>query len=150
MNKLILSVGQQEVATEIANLLNSGGHQGQYMTRHSVLNNKVCYMVELDGSKVIGVIGIEQMNPRVSELKHLCVHKDYRMRGIGKKLLEKAALAAPTEFVYGMVRQDNTTNIRNNLRVGMRPIGKKKGRRGFLICFARRKNGNAFDRHLHT
>lgn len=107
-------------------------------------------MVELDGPKVVGVIGIEQIHPRVSELKHLCVHKDYRKRGIGKKLLEKAANAAPTEFVYGLVRSDNITNIRNNLRVGMKPIGKRRGRKGYLICFARRRNGNELYRHLHT
>ena len=89
----------------------------------------------------IGIMGLEQYGA-VTEMKHLCVHPDYRKRGLGKKLLEKGIEAAQTEFVFGGVRNDNHSNIRNNLRIGMRPIGKKRGRGCQIIIFARRKNGH--------
>ena len=142
MSKFLLSVGQQELSSDIASLITSGRQIEYHLSANSIIRNHTRYMVELDGPKVIGVIGIEQVHPKVSELKHLCVHQDYRRRGIGKRLLERAANAATTEFVYGLVRSDNATNIRNNLRIGMKPIGKKRGRRGYLICFARRRNGD--------
>jgi len=149
MNKFMLSVGPQEVAAGISTLINQGGQLGYRLTPMGITKNTVSYMVELDGDKVIGVIGLEQVNPKVTELKHLSVDPNYRRRGIGKRLLERAVKYSPTEFVYGMVRADNEVNIRNNLRVGMKPIGKKKGRGCYLICFARRRDDQQRDRYLH-
>jgi len=55
-------------------------------------------------------------------------------------MLEKGIQATSTEVVFGMVRSDNPVNLRNNLRVGMVPIGKRSKRNYSLIIFARRKN----------
>ena len=56
--------------------------------------------------------------------------------------LETGVKNATTEFVYGVVRSDNEINIRNNLRIGMRPIGKYRGRGCYIIVFARRRTNN--------
>ena len=139
MSKFRLTVGATNLATQIANLLNVGEQLGLRMTDRSILLSPTEYIVEMDGKKVIGVIGLDVYG-RVTELKHLCVHPDYRKRGLGRKLLEKGVEAATTEFVYGAVGSDNHTNIRNNMRIGMRPIGKKWGRGRYIIIFARRKH----------
>jgi GNAT superfamily N-acetyltransferase len=149
MNKFILSVGPQEVATGVSKLINQGGQFGYQLTPTGITKNPISYMIELDGGKIIGVIGLERVHPKVTELKHLSVDPGYRRKGIGKRLLEKAIKYSPTEFIYGMVRADNATNIRNNLRVGMTPIGKKRGRHGYLICFARRTNGTNAQQQQH-
>lgn len=139
MPKFTLTVNGYNLAGQISSLINKGGQLKHILTTYSILNNPFQYLIELDRDVVIGVIGLDIQNARVTELKHLCVHPDYRNRGIGKKLLECGIAMASTEFVYGLVRSDNAVNIRNNLRLGMIPIGKKPGRDYSLIVFARRK-----------
>jgi len=139
MSKFHLATSARSIAHQIATLLNSGEQLWAYMDAYKVLRNPVTYVIEMDSDVVIGVIGLEGFG-RVTEMKHLCVHPNYRRRGLGKKLLEKGIEATTTEFVYGAVRSDNDTNLRNNIRVGMKPIGKKKGRGCYIIIFARRKH----------
>jgi ribosomal protein S18 acetylase RimI-like enzyme len=143
MAKFLLTIDAQSISGQIAKLLNSGGQLWAYMYPMGILNNRVQYIIELDGDIVTGVVGLEQQRPNVSEIKHLCVHPDYRCRGLGRKLLEIGLKAAQTEFVYGAVRSDNHTNIRNNLRIGMVPVGKKRGRGCHVIIFARRTNSES-------
>ena len=140
MSKFILTVGARNMAVQIADMINTGNQLWARLNESSILLSPVKYLIELDGEIITGVIGLEQYG-RTTELKHLYVHPNYRRRGLGKKLLEKGIQAATTEFVYGAVGSDNHTNIRNNLRVGMRPIGKRWGRGRHIIIFARRKNG---------
>lgn len=143
MSKFILTIGKEDIAKQIADLINSGRQLYLYQTAQTILNNNIRYILELSGTTVIGVVGLEQLRPNVTEIKHLVVHPAYRRKGMGRKLLLKAVEAASTEFVYGLVRSDNLTNIRNNLRIGMKPIGKTRMRRGHrLIVFARRRHGN--------
>jgi GNAT superfamily N-acetyltransferase len=143
MSKFQLTLGMQEVAAQIANLINSGRQLYVRLTPASIISNSIRYIIELQGQMVVGVIGLDQVRDNVTEIKHLVVHPSHRNHGLGRKLLSKAVEAATTEFVYGMVRSDNLTNIRNNLRVGMRPIGKTRPHRGHrVIIFARRRHGN--------
>jgi ribosomal protein S18 acetylase RimI-like enzyme len=141
----MLTTGARDIAGQIAGLINAGGQLAHVLVTDSILLNRVEYLIEMSGDTVVGVIGLEQYG-KATELKHLCVHPDYRRRGIGKKLLEKGVKASRTEFVFGMVRSDNHSNIRNNLRIGMKPIGKKRGRGCHIIIFARRKDGHTRQR----
>ena len=143
MNTFNLTINADNLADQIAALVNSGQQLRYYLTRLSILNGHIRYIVEMDRAKVIGVIALEQKNARVTEMKFLCVHSNYREQGLGKKLLEVGIKNATTEFVYGAVRSDNEVNIRNNFRVGMRPIGKYRGRGCYIIIFARRRSSNA-------
>ena len=139
MNKFSLTIDTNDVASQIANLINSGKQLWYYLTAFSILNGPVQFLIEVDKDKIIGVIGLEQKNNYVTELKYLCVHPDYRRCGLGEKLLRFGTNFAPTKFVYGAVRSDNYANIRNNFKCNMKPIGKYKGRRCNIIIFARRK-----------
>jgi len=144
MSKFLLTVDADSLATQIANLINSGHQLKFFLAQESIKYSPVRYLIELHKDKVIGTIGLEQCNSRVTELKHLCVHPDYRRQGIGLKLLEKGAKSSLTEFVFGAVRSDNLVNIRNNLRIGMVPIGKKSKRGYSIIIFARRRDSDTF------
>ena len=139
MNKFNLTMSANDIASQIADLINSGRQLWYHLTAFSILNKPVKFLIEIDKGKIIGVIGLEQKNSRVTELKYLCVHPDYRRRGLGKKLLFLGVNSAPTKFVYGAVRSDNYVNIRNNFRCNMRPIGKYRGRSCDIVIFARRK-----------
>ena len=144
MSKFLLTVDADSLAAQISSLINSGHQLKFFLAQDSVKYSPVRYLIELHRDKVIGTIGLEQCNPRVTELKHLCVHPDYRRQGIGVKLLEKGAKASLTEFVFGAVRSDNLVNIRNNLRIGMVPVGKKSKRGYSIIIFARRRDSDTF------
>jgi len=144
MSKFLLTVDAKSLVAQVTSLINSGGQLKFFLTQQSVQYSPIQYLIELHKDRVIGTIGLERCNPKVTELKHLCVHPDYRRQGLGKKLLEKGVQAAPTEFVFGTVRSDNPVNIRNNLRIGMIPIGKRSKRSYSIIIFARRRNGGTF------
>jgi len=141
MNKFRLTITSDSIAAQIASLLNAGGQLFYHFNKNTILQSDVQYLIELDKDKVTGVIGLQQKTARVTEIKHLCVHPDYRRKGLGKKLLEMAIKATSTEFLYGTVRESNHVNIRNNFRVGMKAIGKFRGRGCNVIIFARRKDG---------
>jgi len=139
MSKILLTTSNRDVAAQIAYLLNIGGQLAYNQSEQSVMHSPITYVVEMYGNQVAGVIGL-RCSGNVTELKHLCVHPSFRNKGIGLKLLKKGVEYATTNIVYGTVRSDNLTNIRNNLRVGMKPVCKHRGRRGAtIIIFARRK-----------
>lgn len=149
MGRFILTVDSNSLVAQVANLVNSGGQLRFYLSQDAIRYSPIRYLIDLHKDKVIGTIGLHQHNPRVTELKHLCVHPDYRRQGIGKRLLIKGIKATQTEFVYGTVRSDNLVNIRNNFRVGMVPIGRKRKRQYSIIVFARRKDSGTFYRRRH-
>jgi len=147
MNKFILSLTKNDVAAQIAHLLNIGDQFYYTILPHYILSSDITYIIEMDRNKVIGTIGVQKKNGYVTELKHLAVHPDYRSQGIGKRLLKKGIDFAPTKYVYGLVRSTNTINIRNNLRLGMEPIAYCRGynRNYKLIVFAKAKTVEAYN-----
>jgi ribosomal protein S18 acetylase RimI-like enzyme len=139
LSKFLLTTTNTGVAAQIAWLLNLGGQLAYAQTEQTVLKSHITYVVEMYGEKVAGVIGLE-FKGHTTELKHLCVHPDFRCKGIGIKLLQKGFDYAETKTVYGTVRSDNLSNIRNNLRLGFKPICKHLGRHGrTILIFAKRK-----------
>jgi RimJ/RimL family protein N-acetyltransferase len=143
MSKFMITLDKAVISQQVAALVNSGRQLHTHLTPHYILTNPITYLIEISGGRIIGVIGIEQVRPNVTEIKHLCVDPAFRGHGLGRKLLNKAVATASTPLVYGLVRSDNLVNIRNNIRIGMRPIGKKKGYGPYsLIIFAKDKTKN--------
>ena len=143
MSKFLLTVSKQDIAGQITELLRQGDQLFHNPSPNSILMNAIQYVVELDGAKVVGCIGLEIKHPHtdMTELKHLCVHPDYRNRGLGLKLLKKGIEYAQTPYVFGTIRSTNEVNIRNNYRAGMRPVCQYKGQFDYnLIIFATKKS----------
>ena len=150
MSKFILTIAADSLAGQIASLINAGGQLKFFMSRENILYNNIRYLIELHKDKVIGTIGLEKCNPSVTEMKHLCVNPEYRRQGIGRKLLERGVQASQTDLVFGAVRSDNAVNMRNNLRIGMTPVGKLTKATYSIIIFARRKcSGNIYKERTH-
>lgn len=145
MSKFSLTITNRNIAAQIASLLNLGRQQYYTQTEVSVLNSNVKYIVELCGEQVIGVIGLEQKSSQITEIKHLCVHPNFRRRGLGLKLLKKGIEYSNTEFVYDTVRDDNPSSIGNNFRAGFKPVAKYRSRGRYIIIFARRRNNKSHD-----
>lgn len=139
--KFNLALTSREISEQIARLLNAGGQLGYRQRYGYILTDSVIYYLEMERDKVVGVVGVEKKTIDTSEIKHLCVHEDYRGQGIGTKLLATGVIESTTPFVYGVVREDNNANIHNNLKLGFLPVAKVQGIRGKLIVFARGKDG---------
>jgi len=129
-----------DISTQVAALLNQGGQLALRQTSSGILYNTTTYMIELDGERVIAVAGLDQKDKLRTEMKHLCVHRDYRKKGLGLKFLKKGIQLAKTNIVYGLVRSDNKVNIRNNIRAGFEPYAKYWGRNCHIIVFVARRN----------
>jgi len=148
MSKILLTSTNNEISAQIASLLNLGGQLFFNQTRWSVIGNSTTYIVEMYYDQVVGVIGLDICTPQVTEMKHLCVHPDHRCKGLGLKLLKKGIKCSTTPFVYGAVRSDNDVNIRNNFRIGLKPVAKHRGRGCSIIIFAGRREN--IDHGLHA
>jgi GNAT superfamily N-acetyltransferase len=141
-NKFYLSIGQKEAAQQVASLLNIGNQLGRHLSLYEVLNNKTIYIMEICQDKVIGTIGIEKNSEIISEIKHLCVHPNYRSKGIGFKLLKKATELCKTKIMYGIIRQNNYISLYNALKIGFKPMYKCTGLMGKLIIVIKKDNIN--------
>lgn len=137
--KFCLTITKKEIAKQIAALLNIGGQLGYYIRTEYVLNNDVKYCIELNQNRVIGVAGIEKKTDDVSEIKHICVHPNYRNKNIGKKLLKQIIELSETNIVYEIIRKDNHVNIHNSLKLHFIPVAVCNGIVKQLIIFARKK-----------
>ena len=139
-SKFNLTINNNNLATQVSEIINSGNQRYYPLTPGSIISSPINFIIELDMEKVIGVIGLHKKSCNVTELKYLCVHEDYRNRGIGEKLLRLGIISSSTILVYGMVRSTNYVNIKNNFKVGMIPIAKYRSRSCDIIIFARRRN----------
>lgn len=87
-----------------------------------------CRVVELDG-RVIGH-GILGMGAGEAHVLNVCVHPDFRCRGVGRRLLEDlldAARAAGMIDAFLEVRPTNLSAIRLYLAMGFRQVGIRRG-----------------------
>jgi len=146
LNKFSLTTTTSSIASQAAAMLNGGGQLKWHVTTNSILHSNTNYIIELDRELLIAIIGMEKKTDGITELKHLCVHPRYRKQGLGRKMLEKGIEQSKTGFVYGIVRSDNLSNIRNNIRVGMLPALTLPKANYSLIVFARRTKGEQSNR----
>ncbi|MBW7866321.1 MAG: GNAT family N-acetyltransferase [Candidatus Hydrogenedens sp.] len=92
----------------------------------------------LDGQKVVGAV-LAGHDGRRGYLHHLAVHPDYRHRGVGRLLLDKAIESLRTQGInkcHGFVFQNNQTgmdfwkavgwNVRHDIKLISRDISKHK------------------------
>lgn len=105
-------IPHQEIAKQVADLINSYNSLATVRTSQGILNGKVNYVVETHGKYVIGVAGIEKVSYQLSELKHMVVHPDWRGKGLGSFVAKRALRICETPSVYATVRTTNKASIR--------------------------------------
>lgn len=129
------SIDAQDIARQLAGLLNT--YNGLAQTRHAIdiLNSKTDYVVETHGKLVIGAVGIRKLSFHLSEVKHLSVHEKWRGKGVGRFLLKRADGLCQTPFAYVTIREDNLPSIRLFESVGFSRAGEYsgKGRRVLIL-----------------
>ena len=115
---LFLTLSKQNIATQIATLLNTYNGWQIKCTATSILTNNVDYFVELNENLVIGCIGLQYENNLNSKIIHLCVHNLYRQKGIGKKLVLTAINNCKTNLINTNIRTTNFNSLYLFYRLG--------------------------------
>ena len=115
---LFLTLSKQDIALQIATLINK--HNGWQITckPYYILNSNVDYFVELDQNLVIGCVGLQYENNSNSKIIHLCVHDSYRRKGIGKKLILTTINNCKTSILSTTIRTTNFNSLYLFYRAG--------------------------------
>lgn len=107
-----LGLPHTEIAEQIAGLLNTYNRLAQRRMAPDILQGRIDYVVELHGKLVIGACGLEKQSHSLSEMKHLVVRPDWRGKGVGKYVAQRALNICDSPMVYSTVRADNESSLR--------------------------------------
>jgi ribosomal protein S18 acetylase RimI-like enzyme len=122
MANFYTSLSAQETAGQIATLLNANNKLTVRHTTNSILSSGASYFVDIMAGKVVGCDAIIKINELFTRQFHLCVHPEFRRRGIARKLKEAALRNVTTPYVYVTIREDNKASIGLNLKMGFIPV----------------------------
>jgi ribosomal protein S18 acetylase RimI-like enzyme len=144
MSEFYISITNEEMATQIAALLNSHNRLYKRHNTNTILNSNTKYFVELLSSpaidkKVVGCAGLRQDYPTLSNIKHVCVDPIYRRFGVARKLMKTAIENSPTDLVYMTIREDNKPSLYLAESLGFVFVTKEFKADHFVITVARRK-----------
>lgn len=108
---LFLTLSKQDIALQIATLINK--YNGWQITcrQHYILNSNIDYFVELNQNLVVGCVGLQYENNLNSKIIHLCVHDLYRRKGIGKKLVLSAINNCKANTINTNIRTTNFNSL---------------------------------------
>ncbi len=125
MANFFVTLDAQQIAEQIASLLNTYNKLRKRHTAYTILNGRGAYFVDIVGHKVVGCQALLRENHEVTRLFHLCVDPDYRRRGIARKLKETALSHVETPYALVTIREDNVASISLNVSMGFVQIKKE-------------------------
>lgn len=139
MAEFYVSLSQKEMAYQIAALINTHNKLYKRHTERSICRDNADYFVEIIEDRIIGCAGLSQRDTNLCEIKHVCVHPDFRRRGIGKKLVNLAIANCKTDYVYMTIREDNIPSLRMAQSLGFVPVKQHWNVDHHVITVGRRK-----------
>ena len=131
------SLSKEEMAIQIATLLNQANRLTKVHSKVTILNSRSIYFVELCEEIVVGCVALTKVSSEHSMVHHASVRPDYRKKGVGKKLLSLAVNQCDTPMVYGRIREDNIPSLKMSFAVGFRAIRKEPKTNYNLILVGR-------------
>lgn len=139
MAEFYVSLGQQEMARQIAQMVNA---HNRWYTRHNAIAisaSPARYFVEIVNDKVVGCAASQKEYSNLSKVFHICVLPEFRRKGIAEKLTRLAIAGCNTEYVYMTIREDNLPSLRMAEKLGFVFVKKHWFRDHFTITVGRRK-----------
>lgn len=118
MVEFYMSLPAEDIAQQVANLLNDHNKLYKNHTVHSIIRDPGKYFLEIVGNRVIGCSAILQEEPKLTRQYHLCVHPDFRRQGIAKRLKQTSLNNVRTPYVYVTIREDNIPSLKLNYSFG--------------------------------
>ncbi len=140
MAEFYVSVSQNEMAQQIAALLNTHNKLYKFHTVRTILKDKADYFVEVVHNKVVGCVGLSRRDTNLSEIKHVCVCTDFRQRGIARKLINLAAAHCAADYIYMTIRNDNIPSLKMAQSLGFVPVKNHWSIDHHVITVGRRTN----------
>jgi ribosomal protein S18 acetylase RimI-like enzyme len=120
MGQLYTVLTRDEIAAQIATLLNTYNRLERLHDIWTITTSAVDYFVELMGDKVVGCVGLSFEGQKRSTIKHLCVDPSARTKGLGKKLVSTAIKHCRSEYVFATVRPDNVPSLHVFMSLGFK------------------------------
>ena len=117
------TLDHQKIAYQTAALINSCNRLSVRRTVNDILCGGINYVTEVHGNWVLGAVGLDRQSYTFTEIKHLVVHPEWRGKGIGKHLLNRALRLTSTRMVYATVREDNEASLKLFESLGFRRSG---------------------------
>jgi len=118
MANFYMTLPAEELARQVAMLLNINNKLRKHHTANTITNSRATYFVDVIASQVIGCSAILKENDQITRQYHLCVHPDFRRRGIARKLKMAALGYISTPYAYVTIREDNVASINLNTSIG--------------------------------
>lgn len=122
MSLFLTTLTSREIAQQIAGLLNANNKLIVYHTSDTILNSNTTYFVEFDHigreQVVIGCIGVDIVSSGIEKIKHMSVSKDFRRRGVARKLLNLVLSNSNAEKILMNIRRDNSPSLNLALSCG--------------------------------
>ena len=131
------SLSKEEMAIQIATLLNQANRLLKVHSKATILNSHSIYFVEICEKNVVGCVALTKVSATYSMVHHASVRPEYRKKGVGKKLLSLAVNQCETPMVYGRIRDDNVPSLKMSFSVGFKFIQKEPKQNYNLILVGR-------------
>jgi RimJ/RimL family protein N-acetyltransferase len=136
MADFYITLPQQEIAKQVASLLNSYNKLYKRHTPFSIMQSMADYFVEVVGDKVVGCSALIQEYPELSKSYHTSVLPEYRGKGLATKLLRTAINNCKTPYIYGTIREDNVASIGLVSKLGWQFVRKEWSKDHYIITMA--------------
>jgi ribosomal protein S18 acetylase RimI-like enzyme len=140
MAEFYVSVSEQDMAMQIADMLNRYNGWATRFSAQSLLMTPARYFVELENTIVVGCASHLKEYETLTKIQHICVLPSHRRRGIAARLTELAIDNSETEFVYMTIREDNAASLKLAISLGFKYITKHWFRDHWTLTYGRRKN----------
>lgn len=143
MANFYMTLPVEDIARQVAILLNNHNRLRTDHTAQTVLNRRGAYFVDVVGGIVIGCSAILKENEEATRQFHLCVHPDFRRKGIGRKLKLASMAHVTTPYVYVTIREDNVASINLNESLGFILVKKDWAADHHVLTFGRLMNAQS-------
>lgn len=137
MVEFYMTLPAENIAQQVATLLNEHNQLYKNHSARSILSDPGKYFVEVMGDRVIGCSAIMQEDPKLTRQYHLCVHPDFRRRGMARKLKQISLNHVVTPYVYVTIREDNIASLNLNYSFGFVFVKKDKSKDHYVITLGR-------------
>lgn len=141
MAHFYITLPTQEIAVQVAKLLNMQNKLYKVHNVLTVMNSLAVYFVEVEGDKIVGCSALLKEHPTLSKSYHTSVLPSHQRRGLATKLLSTAMNNCDTRYIYGTIRQDNKPSIGLVHKLGWQFVRKDWNKDHWTVTMAKKLKG---------
>jgi GNAT superfamily N-acetyltransferase len=140
MSNFYVNLTKEEMAAQVAALLNGQNQLTTTYTPYFLMVARQDYFVEVYGSLVVGCAALEYENSTWSKIKHVSVRPEFQRRGIAKRILTTILGCCKSENVYMTIREDNKPSLAMANSLGFVVVKREWIQDHYLLAVGRKVN----------